>query len=77
MRVKSIGSNMTEITVGDWTVLVSYETPVAAYTPKQGYFRTSEFHSRTTSKHINRWLESLKAKELNQNFFDNLITVGV
>lgn len=36
-------------------VLFSYETPVAAFIPGQGYIRTETFWSVTTSRHINQW----------------------
>jgi hypothetical protein len=42
---------------GDGTkVLLSYNTPVAAYTRAAGYMRCAEKYSRTTTRHINRWL---------------------
>jgi len=57
MQVSSIGSNQTEIRHDDGTqVLVSYSTPVAVYVIGQGYMRTSESLSRTTSKHISQWM---------------------
>jgi hypothetical protein len=56
MKLVQLGSNQMELQVGDARILVSYETPVAAYTPERGYIRTAKFWSRTTSKHINRWL---------------------
>ena len=56
-RIKPIGSNQTEVRRDNGTVvLVSYETPVAAYIPGRGYVRTENYYSQTTSKHINRWL---------------------
>ena len=56
MKVKSIGANKTIVSFGDCEILVSYETPVAGYTDKLGYFKTNEFHSITTSKHIGQYL---------------------
>jgi len=55
MKIKSIGSNQTELTKGDVKVLFSYETPVALFIESRGYFRTKEKHSVTTSKHLNKW----------------------
>ena len=55
MKIKQIASNMTEATVNNITLLYSYETPVAGY-DDQGAFRTDEKFSRTTSKHINKYL---------------------
>lgn len=56
MKVRNIGSNQTEINKDNGvSVLVSYQTPVAAFVPGRGYIQTNEHYSRTTSKHINAW----------------------
>ena len=55
MKIKPIGSNMTELQVLDMSILFSYETPVAGYDGK-GAFRTEQKFSATTSKHINKYL---------------------
>lgn len=73
MKVKSIGSNQTEVHKTDGTiVLFSYETPVACYIPGQGFFRTEQKFSVTTSKHINKWV-SVNTPTKPQAFFDALI----
>jgi len=62
--VKRIGSTAaTEIGMSKATVLVSYNTPVAAFILGRGYVRTDKFYSVTTSKHINQWLRSKNALE--------------
>jgi hypothetical protein len=38
-------------------ILFSYATPVTAFIPHQGYIRTDQFYSVTTTKHINRWVK--------------------
>jgi len=55
MKLKNIGSNMTELNFNGISVLFSYETPVAGWDDK-GAFRTDTNYSRTTSKHINKYL---------------------
>ena len=56
MKVQSIGSNQTEVTLADGTcILFSYVTPVAALVPGKGWIRTAHKWSATT-KHINAWL---------------------
>jgi hypothetical protein len=72
MKVRNVGSNMTELVTDGCTVLFSYETPVAAYTPTQGYVRTAKWYSQTTTRHINKWLDGLNAEEMPQAFFDNI-----
>lgn len=81
MELKQIGANQTVVTLPDsnYTVnrqiLFSYSTPVAyAETDQTGrhYYRTEEFYSKTTSKHINGWLPKHLANVEPQEFFDKL-----
>ena len=72
MLLKSIGNNQTQIDYEDGTsVLFSYSTPVAALTDN-GYYRTSKKWSVTTTRHINKWLDGVLAKEQPQSYFDGL-----
>lgn len=74
MRVEPIGSNMTQVTTRSHIVLVSYRTPVAFEDRCSGQcYRTTEKHSRTTSKHINKWLDGRQAEEVSQDVCDNLL----
>jgi len=76
MKVNSIGSNQTEITLSNGTiVLVSYSTPVACFIPGEGYYRTEQKWSVTTSKHINAWIKDVDSPVLlrPQSFFDELV----
>ena len=58
MKLVSLKKNQNEVHLkGGVIVLFSYQTPVAGFTPDMGYFRTEEFHSTTTSRHINNWLQ--------------------
>lgn len=72
MKLKPIGSNMTELeTAGGDYVLFSYSTPVAARTAG-GAFRTEEHYSVTTSRHISKWGgKDWPTKP--QAFFDSLV----
>ena len=58
-KFKKLGSNMTEITYGEFPnrtcILYSYETPVAGYCNDIGAFRTNRSYSQTTTKHINKY----------------------
>ena len=56
MKVKSIGSNQTEVSANGCRVLYSYETPVALEAPSGKYYKTDRKWSVTTSKHINRFV---------------------
>ncbi len=73
MKVKNVGSNMTELNLTDGTVvLFSYETPVAAEY-EGGIYRTTYKWSQTTTRHINKWLEGRTAQDAYQTFFDDLV----
>ena len=57
MKLTQLGSNQTLLLMPDGEeFFFSYETCVAGYTPGEGYFKTSTKYSRTTSKHINKYL---------------------
>lgn len=77
MKVRPIGSNQTEIETsrGD-TVLVSYETPVAAHV-NGTYVKTEQRYSATTNKHVNAWLRNNGARQVTivkQSTLDNLLS---
>jgi hypothetical protein len=69
IRAKSIGSNMIEVRHGDNLFLISYNTPVAAFV-KGEFYRTTTKFSRTTSKHINKWLDGAFAREVSQGVIE-------
>jgi len=72
MKLTPVGSNQTElVTKSGAIVLFSYSTPVAALVDGK-YYRTKQFYSVTTSKHINRWVGA-DAETVSQDFFDNLV----
>lgn len=74
MKIRKAGNNMTELSLTNGTdVLFSYETPVAAYVEGDGYVRTETRYSVTTSKHINKWLNGMVAREVPQSVIDALV----
>ena len=74
MKLTPIAANQTEVSYNDGTqVFFSYRTPVAAYLPEKGYVRTERFWSKTTSRHINKWLQNVNnVSEIDQGVLDNL-----
>ena len=72
MHLKPIASNMTQLDLNGYQILFSYQTPVACLSDN-GYYRTSKKWSTTTSRHINKWLDGVLAKEQPQQFFDELV----
>lgn len=78
MNLKQVGSNMTELELGDGLrVLFSYQTPVAAFIVGQGIVKTSKKWSATTTRHITKWITDYSAhvtvNEKPQEYFDNLV----
>lgn len=62
--VKPIGANQTELNIGSGVqILISYQTPVAAFVSGRGYLRTTG-NTRTTSKHISQWIGDKKRGEV-------------
>ena len=74
MKLTPIAANQTEGSINDGTqIFFSYRTPVAAYLPERGYVRTERFWSKTTSRHINKWLQGVNnVSEVSQGVLDNL-----
>lgn len=73
MRVSPIGSNQTVVEINrDIDILFSYRTAVAACIAGVGYFRTREFYSTTTSKHINKWLAGANATKVDQELIERI-----
>ena len=73
MNLSPIASNMTEVTTDSARILFSYRTPVACFHSDGNAYRTEKRWSVTTSRHINKWLDGIKAAEKPQAFFDSLV----
>lgn len=58
MKLIPRGNNQNEVEISDTvTVFFSYKTPVAAHVSGRGYLKTDKFWSKTTSRHINKWID--------------------
>jgi len=74
MKLKINTANSTTVSLKDGTeVLFSYETPVAAFLPGQGYVQTEVGYSSTTTRHI-RAFTGGKCEKRPQEFFDTLLS---
>jgi len=73
LKINPVGKNQTELHTDSMIIFFSYQTPVACNILGQGAYKTSEKHSVTTTKHVNKWLAGAEAAEKDQSFFDNLI----
>ena len=74
MQVQSLGANKTQVDLADGTsVFFSYKTPVAGY-DSQGAFRTEDYFSVTTSKHINKYLGGKDVgRRVPQSYIEGLV----
>ena len=77
MKIKIIGANQTEVILADHyetQIFFSYEQAVCVRTA-DGCFVTTEKYSRTTSKHINKWIANLSniIKMVPQSEIDNMV----
>jgi hypothetical protein len=72
LKVIPAGSNQTIINTKKAVVLFSYQTPVAALIDGQ-FYETNVKYSKTTSRHINKWIAGNGSIEKPQSFFDSLI----
>jgi len=76
MRLTPIGTNQTEVETADARIFFSYKTPVAAYIFGEGFVRSENFFSVTTSRHINKWIgvdsKTDTTKTVPQSRLDNL-----
>ncbi len=73
MKLNPVGSNMNEVVVDGKSILFSYKTPVAGW-DDQGAFRTDEFFSVTTSKHINKYLGGKDiGRKVEQTYIEGLV----
>ena len=82
MKLKSIGSNMSEVEVNGNFILFSYETPVAGrsiFQENDGFFKTATHYSATTTRHINKYfrnewdIDGKRVAEVSQEFIDGLV----
>jgi hypothetical protein len=77
MKLVPLASNQTELELNDGTVVFfSYKTPVAAFIPGLGYYRTEHKWSVTTSKHINKWIRGQNCNTISQDYLNNLVGVA-
>ncbi|WP_429498807.1 hypothetical protein ACQUFY_05775 [Robbsia andropogonis] len=67
MKLRVIGTNQQVLEFKDGTrILFSYESPVAAFVPNEGYEKTERFISRTSEKHAAKWIGKETCKTVSQ-----------
>ena len=80
MKLTPIAANQTLVSYNNGSeVFFSYRTPVAGYSPELGYIKTKTYYSKTTTKHINKYLFNssstltISFKEVDQEVIDNMV----
>ena len=75
MKIKRLGASKTILALPSGSeIFYSYDTPVAAQVAGELY-KTNEYYSRTTSKHITQYLNGRKAEAVPQSMIDQLVGV--
>lgn len=73
MKLNPVGSNMNEIEVDGKSILFSYKTPVAGW-DDEGAFRSEDWFSMTTTKHINKYLGGKDVgRKVPQSYIEGLV----
>jgi hypothetical protein len=76
MQLKRTGNSTTELRVNSATILFSYNTPVAVELNNDSKILvTSQKYSKTTSKHINEWIQGRSFELVEQSVIDSFINV--
>jgi hypothetical protein len=77
LSLVNLGEHVNMLNLPNGSVLFSYSTPVAAYVSGRGWMRTATQYSKTTTKHINKWLDGVNAEVVPQIMIDDLLEVRV
>jgi len=74
MQIKRLGTSKTLLVLPSGSeAFFSYETPVAFQMHSGEIYKTEEYYSRTTSKHITQYLNGREAEAVPQSFINQLI----
>ena len=73
ISLKPMKHNYNVIMFNNDQILFSYETPVAIIEGDGNIYRTKQYYSSTTTKHINKFLFGLKYETVDQSKIDNYL----
>jgi len=74
MQIKRLGTSKTLLVLPSGAeAFFSYETPVAFQMRSGEIYKTEEYYSRTTSKHITQYLNGREAEAVPQSFINQLV----
>ena len=75
MKIKRLGASKTLLALPSGSeIFYSYDTPVAAQVAGE-FYKTNEYYSRTTSKHITQYLNGREAETVPQSMINQLVGV--
>ena len=75
MRLERLGANKSLLTLSSGSeIFYSYNTPVACKVSGE-FYKTNEYYSRTTSKHITQYLNGRYAHPVEQSFINQIVGV--
>ena len=78
MKLTPIAANRNIISYNDGTeVFFSYSTPVAGYSTELGYVKTDKWYSSTTTRHINKYLDTIEAATVPQQTINELLAFRI
>ena len=73
MKLERLGASKSLLTLSSGSeIFYSYNTPVACKVSGDLY-RTKEYYSRTTSKHISQYLNGRDAEEVEQSLINQIV----
>ena len=73
MKIKRLGASKTILALSSGSeIFYSYDTPVAAQVAGD-FYKTKEYYSKTTCKHITQYLNGRKAEEVEQSFINQIV----
>jgi len=73
LRLKPLKHNYNIVMWNNDQILFSYETPVAIIEGQGNIYRTKQYYSSTTTRHINKFLSGLKYETVDQDKIDNYL----
>ena len=73
MKIKRLGASKTLLALPSGSeIFYSYNTPVACKVSGDLY-KTKEYYSKTTCKHITQYLNGRDAEEVEQSFINQIV----
>ena len=75
MKLERLGTSKSLLTLSSGSeIFYSYNTPVACKVSGE-FYKTNEYYSRTTSKHITQYLNGREAEAVPQSMINQLVGV--